>query len=227
MKLVYGVGINDLGYKISRHESFIDEYGNKKTRCVWTCPFYQTWLEMLRRGFSEKEKKRHPKYKDVTVCDEWLSASKFKSWMEKQEWKGLDLDKDILSEGNLIYSPETCVFVPSYINTLLVTSDSIRGVWPLGVSLLKDQIEKGRPKIFRASIKDKRSKEYKQKNLGHFVTPQEAHVAWQVAKCEVISKRLAEYLKEDCFNERIFRAIKTKQLKLKLDMFLGKETVRI
>lgn len=227
MKLIYGVGINDLGYKVSRHESFIDKDGNKKTRCVWTCPFYQTWLEMLRRGFSEKEKKRHPKYKNVTVCDEWLSASNFKSWMEKQEWKGLDLDKDILSEGKLIYSPETCVFVPSYINTLLVTSDSIRGVWPLGVSLLKDQIEKGRSKIFRASIKDKRSEEYKQKNLGHFVTPQEAHAAWQAAKCGVISKRLSEYLKEDCFNERIFRAIKTKQLKLKLDMFLGKETVRI
>lgn len=208
-KLIYGVGINDLDYVVAK------------------CPFYNTWLEMLRRGFSDREKERHPTYKDTTVCEEWKTASVFKAWMEKQNYEGLDLDKDILIKGNNIYSPETTVFVPSYINTLLVTSKAIRGKWPLGVSLLKDQIAKGRSKIFRASIKDKRNKDQVQKNLGHFTTQNEAHKTWQQAKYEVFLRRLDEYSKDPQFDQKVYDAIKIRAINLKLDIALGKETFNI
>lgn len=208
-KLIYGVGINDLGYVVTK------------------CPFYNTWLEMLRRGFSEKEKERHPTYKHTTVCEEWKTASIFKAWMEQQNWKGLDLDKDILIKGNNTYSPETTVFVPSYINTLLVTSKAIRGKWPLGVSLLKDQIAKGRPKYFRASIKDKRNKDRTQKNLGHFTDQYQAHSTWQEAKYGIFIKRLEEYSKEGSFDIRVYTAMKTRAVGLKLDIALKRETFNI
>lgn len=208
-KLIYGVGINDLDYVVAK------------------CPFYNTWLEMLRRGFSEREKERHPTYKYTTVCEEWKTASAFKAWMEQQNWKGLDLDKDILVKGSNIYSPDTTVFVPSYINTLLVTSKAIRGMWPLGVSLVKTNIAKGHSKIFRASIKDKRNKDQIQKNLGHFTTQNEAHKTWQEAKYEIFIKRLEEYSKEESFDVRVHNAMKARAIGLKLDIALGRETFNI
>jgi hypothetical protein len=217
-KLVYGVGINDLGYPITKTEQGIR---------VWECPYYNKWIEMLRRGFSEAEKARHSTYKNTTVCDEWRTASVFKAWMEQQDWKGLDLDKDILLKGNNIYSPETTVFVPSYINTLLVTSSAIRGKWPLGVSFVKQNFLKGVSKVFRASIKDKRNLECIQKNLGHFTTQDEAHRTWQQAKYEVFLRRLDEYSKDPQFNQKAYDAIKIRAINLKLDIALGKETFNI
>lgn len=193
----HGVGINDADYKVGI-----------------TCPFYKTWAEMLRRGYSEYEKLRHPSYKDVSVCAEWHRFSTFKAWMEVQPWQGNDLDKDILLKDNSIYSPATCVFVPSYINTLLVTSKSIRGNWPLGVSLMREQVKMGRPNIFRASIKNKRSA-VKQKNLG------------QLAKAHIMQERLVEYSLDESFNVLVFNAIHIRSVELRLYAALGKETVSL
>ena len=217
-KLVYGVGINDLAYAVTK---------TIQGKRVWECPYYNKWLEMLRRGFSEIEKQRHPTYKETSVCDEWKTASVFKSWMLKQDWKGLDLDKDILLKGSNVYSPETTVFVPSYINTLLVTSTAIRGKWPLGVSFVKNNFLKGANKVFRASIKDKRNVGVIQKNLGHFETIAEAHKAWQEAKYEIFSKRLQEYENDPQLNQKAYDAIKLRAINLKLDIALGKETFNI
>lgn len=207
--ICHGVGINDADYRVGLN-----------------CPFYNTWSEMIRRGYSEHEKSRHKSYKDVIVCEEWHRFSTFKLWMEQQVWKGNDLDKDILVSGNKVYSPSSCVFVPSYINTILVTSGSIRGKWPLGVSLLKDQLLKCRVKVFRASIKNKRSA-VKQKNLGHYTTPQKAHTAWQMAKYEIIHERLVEYLEDVSFDARVYSALQIRAINLKLDVLLGKETLSL
>ncbi|MNQ56357.1 hypothetical protein D3C85_704780 [compost metagenome] len=225
-KLIYDVGINDLGYTTRKTVSTVVN-GKRVTKTTWQCPFYATWLEMLRRGFSLKEKERHSNYKDVTVCEEWLTASNFKRWMEQQDWEGNDLDKDILIEGNKVYSPESCCFVPSYINTLLVTSKAIRGNYPLGVSLLKDCLGKGLSKIFRASIKNKRNDKCTQKNLGHFETIAEAHRAWQKAKYDIFIERLEEYEKESCFNQAVYDKMELRAIKLKLDIALGRETFNI
>jgi len=39
--------------------------------------------------------------------------------MERQDWEGKHLDKDILIPGNKIYSPDRCIFVSSLINLLI------------------------------------------------------------------------------------------------------------
>lgn len=54
-----------------------------------------------------------------------------KTLMEKY-WH---LDKDILVAGNKIYSPETCLFVPNRINSLLIRGVKT-GPLPLGVSMM-------------------------------------------------------------------------------------------
>jgi hypothetical protein len=42
----------------------------------------------------------------------------------------MTVDKDILVKGNRIYSPETCVFVPEYINILFVKRDKTKSFKP-------------------------------------------------------------------------------------------------
>jgi hypothetical protein len=62
---VYGIGINDATYPLTRHEKF-----NGKDRIVWTCPYYIAWKDMLRRCYSELDLKRQPTYRGCSVCDE-------------------------------------------------------------------------------------------------------------------------------------------------------------
>lgn len=82
---------------------------------------------MFRRCYSSKYKIKNETYKNVLCCEEWLLFSNFKSWMEKQEWKGRQLDKDLLSYKNEVYSPNLCIFVPKEINTFMIKSDKTRG----------------------------------------------------------------------------------------------------
>ena len=100
------------------------------------------WRGMIGRCYSEKEQEKYPTYKDVTVCEEWHNFQVFAEWMEEnynpETMQGWHLDKDILVKGNKIYSPETCCFVPSEINTLFNSQKEKRGTLPRGVSLIKN-----------------------------------------------------------------------------------------
>ena len=107
--LLYGVGVNDSDY-------VTDKRKNKKV--IWKCPFYEKWTSMLTRCYSLKYHKRYPTYIGCSVCPEWHYFSKFRLWMELQNWKGMDLDKDLLVKGNQVYGPDTCCFVPAAINYL-------------------------------------------------------------------------------------------------------------
>lgn len=123
-KLVHGVGINDAQYVTQPRVDGVQQL----------CPYYYRWSEMLKRCYSSVERLRHPTYIGCTVCDEWLTFSKFKDWMKKQEWNGMHLDKDIIKIGNKVYSPETCRFVSGGVNLLLTNRSRFRGKYPTGVS---------------------------------------------------------------------------------------------
>jgi len=123
-KPLYGVGINDADY-ITNPEI------NGKTI---TCPFYKRWSNMLERCFSDVFKERQRSYIGCSVCDEWLIFSVFKKWMQTQDWKLKQLDKDIIIPGNKIYSPEFCGFIDQSVNTLLNNCAASRGKYPQGVS---------------------------------------------------------------------------------------------
>lgn len=176
-KLVYGVGVNDADYVVQVKETvgYID--GKQKQKQVWFCPFYKVWAGMLGRCFSETVKAKHPTYKDVTCCEEWLLFSNFKRWMGQQDWGGKELDKDIIFPGNKVYSPQTCVFVSQSTNMFVVASDSARGEWPLGVYWDKET------KKFRAQCCNPFTK--KVEYLGRFNCPKEAHEAWRKRKHEL------------------------------------------
>jgi hypothetical protein len=166
--MIYGVGVNDADCFV---KSRVTGTNQRKS-----CPFYLRWKEMLRRCYSSKEHLRNPTYKDCEVVEEWKYFSNFKSWMEKQDWKGKCLDKDILVPGNKIYGPDTCIFVSNKVNVLLVKCDSKRGELPLGVS-----------KAFRQNKTHYQSHMGK-KYLGFYNNIMEAHRSWQLEKCNHIKK---------------------------------------
>lgn len=222
--LVYGVGINDADYPTMKVERYILD-GKKKTRVLWRCEFHSLWREIIRRGYSEKEKQRHNGYLTSKVEPVWHRFSSFKSWMTEQKYAGLSLDKDILVSGNKVYGPETCVFVPAYVNTCLVLSNSIRGELPVGVSISKAYLEAGRKNIYNAAIKNKRSERGKQKNLGNFETPYLAHCAWRKEKIKILEKVVSDYAMEDCFRTDVADALMSRVWKMRLDESRNIETI--
>jgi len=185
-KPLHGVGINDADYLT---QPIIN---GKRIRCL----FYRAWHNMLNRCYNAKYKIKRPTYNGCTVCDEWLLFSSFKAWMIKQDWKGKALDKDILIQGNKIYSPETCVFVTQEINALLTNSKASRGNYPQGVSF------------------DKKTGKYKANcyvngKSNHIVysdTPEAASEAYKAFKYKVIAKianEQSEPLKSALLNYKI------------------------
>ena len=175
-KLVWGVGINDLGYRTQVKE--LTENGGKRIRkTVFRCKYYAVWKEMLRRCYSKKLLESRPSYIGTSVCSEWLYATTFRKWMEQQDWYGKCLDKDIVAPGSKLYSPDTCAFVLPATNLFVTARDASRGDYPTGVSLYK-RIDKY---IARCSNIFTGKLEY----LGLFSNPEDAHEAWRKRKHEL------------------------------------------
>lgn len=172
-KLVWGVGINDADYVTQRFETTSpDRYvnGQLKQKLVWRCPYYNTWKNMLKRCYSEKEKEIFPTYKGCTVSEEWKLFSNFRKWMVEQDWEGMHLDKDLLIRGNKVYSEETCVFVTEQVNAFINERGKARGECPIGVSWSKAAGK------FQARCCNPFTK--KGEYFGLFVCPWEAHSVW-------------------------------------------------
>lgn len=176
-KLVYGIGTNDVDYVVQKFETtgYVD--GKIKQKKVWACPYYRVWTSMLNRCYSAKYQERYPTYVGCTVSNEWLTFSNFKNWMEKQDWEDKQLDKDILFEGNKIYSSGTCVFVTQTVNKFTSDRGNHRGEWLIGVYWHKIT-EK-----FVSMCSNPFTK--KQETLGYFTSEQEAHKAWLKRKLEL------------------------------------------
>lgn len=176
-KLVQGVGVNDLGYRVHVREWVTENGGKRVRKTVFLCPYYTAWKSLIERCYSEKYLESHPTYTGTSVCSEWLYATEFKKWVEQQDWEGKCLDKDIIAPRSRLYSPETCAFVLQATNLFVTASDASRGDYPLGVSLYK------RTGKYQAKCGNPFSE--KQESLGYFLTPKEAHEAWRKRKHEL------------------------------------------
>lgn len=185
-ELVYGVGVND-------DDRFcVDENGKYY-------PAYSAWMHMLRRCYCEEYKTENPTYKDATVCDEWLSYKNFRLWFEDESngyRDGYELEKDIKVHGNKLYSPETCILVPRFINTLFTKSDKTRGNTLIGAFKTKN-----------GKYSSRITKNGKQVYLGVFDTEKEAFNAYKREK-EMFIKEVAEdYYSKGLLSEKAYNAL--------------------
>ena len=180
-RLVYGIGVNDADYVIG------PIINGRRVRC----PAYRLWGNVLQRCYSEKSHHRNPTYAGVKVCDEWLSFMAFRKWWVENHVDGWQLDKDLLSD-NRIYSPEACIFVPSWINHFTVDCGAARGEWPIGVCFDR------RRRKFESRCRHPFGKN---EFLGYFSAPEAAHAAWLTRKLEIANE--LKHLMDD-IDARIF-----------------------
>ena len=206
-KLVCGVGINDLPYRVHVWEELPKIGGKRVQKLVFRCPYYEAWKSMLERCHSEKYLESKPSYIGTSICNEWVYASEFKKWMEHQDCEGKCLDKDIIVPGSKLYSPETCAFVLKATNNFVIASDATRGDYPIGVYLCK---QTGK---YRAHCNNPFTE--KKESLGYFSTPEEAHEAWRKRKHEIAQRvaatesdpRIVEALKKKYSFEEWYKSI--------------------
>jgi hypothetical protein len=167
-RLVFGVGKNDAWYMVN------SKINNKMLRC----PIYTKWKDMIKRAYSKKYQSDKPSYKGVTVCKEWLSFSCFSVWYENNYIDGYQLDKDIIKPGNKVYSPDFCLFVPCYINTLLINCAATRGRFKQGVSRTRNGTFKSAVRVDCEWV-----------GLGHFKSESDAYLAYKLAKNSEILRK--------------------------------------
>jgi len=191
-KMVCGVGTNDADYMIA----YRDLQEGKWARC----PFYRRWTNMLYRCYNARFHASNPTYSGCVVCIEWLLFSNFRDWMERQDWKGKDLDKDIINPELKLYSPETCRFISIPLNRLLCDSAANRGNLPQGVFF-----DTGRQK-YRAECRVSG----KTKTLGRFHTVNEAENAYLKCKINEI-----ERYKQQTIDERIYAGLNRSLMEMK------------
>ena len=141
---------------------------------------YVLWKSMLQRCYSDFFKKKNPTYEGCEVSDNFKSYEYFYEWCNRQIGFGNDgngnpfqLDKDLLAKGNKVYSENTCVFIPSEINSLLIKRTASRGNHLIGVYWSKTN------KAFIAQVGKNKGK---REHLGLFKTEIEAYNTYKVAK---------------------------------------------
>ena len=183
-KLICGIALNDIGKPK-------DKIG-EKALFVWYC--------MIKRCY-DKDNVNYKYYKDCTVCDKWLVFSNFLEWYRINHIDDYHLDKDILSKGKKIYSPETCCFIPQAINKLLVfhTNKKKNKKLPIGVGFDK-QVKK----YIGFGV-------YKERKL--FLNIKDAYNYYKQNKEYYIKKLANLYFKNNKISRRVFDALMNYKLK--------------
>ena len=163
---------------------------------------YINWYNMIRRCYSESFHKKEPTYESCTVCEEWHNFQNFAKWFDENYYEcgeNLELDKDILNKSNKIYSPETCVLVPTRINLLFTKRQKSRGEYPIGVSYSK------REKKYQSRCNVFSYDEKICKFLGYYNTPEEAFYKYKEFKEDYIKKVAEEY--KDVIPQNLYNAM--------------------
>ena len=163
----------------------------------------QLWQNMLSRCYNSNTE-YVGKYESCSVSEYFLHFKNFRLWCNEQvgfnekddKGKAFALDKDVLIKGNLLYSENTCCFIPREINNLLLTSKKVRGDLPIGVQRNKNNTAR-----FVATL----SKNGTTCRLGTYNTPEEAFYVYKINKEDYI-KEVANKWK-GCIDQRVYNAL--------------------
>ena len=193
---VYGVGITGLEPTRDKNGEQLDSY--------------MCWINMLSRCYSSKYQEKRPTYKGCYVSEGWLYYHNFKNWYDDNYYeidgKTSQLDKDVLIKGNKIYSPNTCVFVPNFINKLFTKRQNRRGAFPVGVYYDKTN------KKYKAQLSIFKDGKSVVKNLGYYNTPNDAFEVYKQAKEEYIKEIADEY--KDKIPAKLYEAMYTYEVSI-------------
>ena len=182
-KLILGVGYNDIKAPVSKVKDA-----------------YTKWRGMLERCYDKKSLIKAATYNDCIVCEEWKFFSNFEKWHRENfdinTMQGYHLDKDIIIQGNHIYSPDTCCFVPSRVNALFTRREKCRGKYKIGVRKYYNKFEARCQNNTGEAI-----------YLGTFSTENEAFEAYKIYKLKVIKDVAEEHFTKGLITEKVYKAL--------------------
>lgn len=153
---------------------------------------YNLLSNMKTRCYGENQRKQYSCYENCCICYEWLEdAKKFYNWADEHYYtidnlpdSNIQLDKDILVPGNLVYSPDTCMFIPDKMNLFFKSLNKKSVFLPPGVRKLKNEKYQSEIGI-----------EGKKKIIGIYNTVEEAQEAYKTEKIKEC-ERIADYYKD-------------------------------
>lgn len=164
-----------------------------------TTKLYNLWGGMLERCYSETFHKKYPSYKDCRVSDKWLYLDNFKLWFEDYYKEGFELDKDLLVEGNKVYSEDTCVFVPKDLNNLIKYNKTLK------------------KRDLPTSVTEHSGKYYSYTSdkqcLGGFYTPEEAFIVYRDWKESKIKSLAEKYYNSDDIPSKLYEVLISYEVK--------------
>lgn len=184
--LVRGVGFIGEG----PHKSKVQGDSKRST------PEYVHWSSMMTRSYYEDYHRRFPTYIGCSVDQQWYNFQEFAEWCQWQigHNMGYVLDKDVLVQANKVYGPETCVFVPPELNSIIVTQLKPGKGTPAGISF-----QNGCGKFIVSCAIDG-----KNKNLGRYTCPTEAFAVYKEFKENLVKEKVQKY--QDSIDPRAFQA---------------------
>jgi len=171
-KTIYGVGFIGAG----EYKSRIDGELTKA---------YSVWSGIMQRCYDISCKAYSSGYSDCSVDSRWHNFQNFAAWHHDNYIYGYHLDKDLLVIGNRIYSEDTCIFVPQWVNNLFANS-STTGCRPKGDGYAAYYAANG-----------------KQIHAGMFDCQIEASAHARVMRCNHISEKI----NTSALDENIYEAV--------------------
>lgn len=180
-------------------------------------PIYNRWTSMIDRCYNP-DSHQYKMYgrAGVYVHNHWKNFQAYADFFTGKLYENLELDKDILVPGNKVYGPDTCVFVPRYVNALVKLTIVLNG-YPVGVYFKKDNNRSN-------SRVNPYAAETHGKHLGSFPSPMDAHRAWQLGKINVIKNTVLRYMLEPCYRQDVANAIYLRAEMLRDDHANHRET---
>jgi hypothetical protein len=186
-------------HPVVRGKGFIGEGPHKskvRGNSSKTTAEYVHWSSMMTRSYYEEYHRRFPTYIGCSVEEQWYNFQEFGEWCQWQPGfnMGYVLDKDIILQGNKVYGPETCVFIPPELNSIIVTQVKPGKTVPAGISF-----QNGCQKYIVSCAIDG-----KNKNLGRFACPDEAFKVYKSFKEDLVKERAEKY--KDTLDVRAYQA---------------------
>lgn len=164
---------------------------------------YNIWQHMIRRCYDPYYINTAITYKDCIVHDYFHCFQNFGKWFDENYYciknETMHLDKDILNKGNKIYGPDTCIFVPARINSLVIRNDRNRGNLPIGVYYKKAL---GKYVSSCSILKDGKLKRI---HLGCYDNPKEAFNVYKQFKEKYIKQVADDY--KNKIPEKLYNAL--------------------
>lgn len=102
------------------------------------------WISMILRCYDERRLVSRPTYRGCSVSPEWQCFANFYDWFLEQYSSGYyrdgyQLDKDLILQGNKVYSPDKCVLLPLQLNSLLQVKKQSENKYLPGVNFDKSR----------------------------------------------------------------------------------------